>query len=330
MNTGLDGRLAAGGIPVLRLHYTADPAKRPGTPAGDVWLAEQERGYPGGRASARWRREMEIEYGALSGEKLFPDWDLWRATGKIVIPPFDPVGYRLYGSYDHGWRSPAAFYVHGRSPDGESVTLWEFYAARVPVALIKRMLHGEDIVTPDGRRFPGCPFAGRLTWLRADRSIWAEDQHDSDAPNKSVAWLFRQPPHAVPMIPAERGGDLMIAEWLHGHFWADPAHPRHRITSACPNLLRELGRLRHKEYSVTRGLNQEQPEALVDKDDHGWDGLKYYLQKFPPEGQAPRPADTPASFLWWREQATRAQRGQPVASYARPALPAGMQRGEVG
>ena len=104
---GLAERLTAGGIPVLRLHYSSDPKKCPGTKDGDAWLVHATQGYPGGVKSPRWKKEMEIDYGALGGTRLFPEWELWSTNSHIIIPPFTATGYRIYGSYDHGWRHPS-------------------------------------------------------------------------------------------------------------------------------------------------------------------------------------------------------------------------------
>ncbi|KKL88732.1 hypothetical protein LCGC14_1921710, partial [marine sediment metagenome] len=245
MIDGLSEKITSGRIPVLRLHYSSDPNKRPGTPAGDEWILEASQGYIGGTASPRWRKEMEIDYGALGGTRLFPEWEQWVAQGQIVIAPFQPTGYRLYGSYDHGWRNPAAFHVHGINGDGQIVTLWEFYASNVPVAQTARIILGECVVLGDGRRFDGNPFAGQETFKVADPSIWAQDQPMADNTMKSIAELFRR--SGVYFTKGERGGDTMVAEWLHGHYWKDPRNPLLRITTNCPKLIWEIGQQRHKD-----------------------------------------------------------------------------------
>ena len=276
MTPGLSFRVASGSIPVLRLHYSADPRKRPGTLSGEAWLAEAATGYPGGIASARWQKEMEIVYEAFSGTKLFPDWAAWRRW--IVVPPFDPQGYKLYGSYDHGWNRPACFLVHGVRADGYKATLWEFYADHVPVPQIAALIKGESVRLLDGRTFEGNPFAGRLTWIRADPDLWAEDQGDKEF--KSIAALFRR--FGVFFQPAVRGMDGTVAEWLLGVDWLDPTRPRHVITTACPALIRELEGLRHPELSPAVALRKGASERIVDKDCDAWDALKYFLQAFPP------------------------------------------------
>ena len=313
MIPGLSERLTSGRLGVLRLHYSAAEEKRPGTPAGDAWLGDCP-GYPGGIRSPRWRKEMEIEWSAMGGTKLFPDWEQWLALGRIVCEPFTPAGYRLFGSYDHGWRNPAAFHVHGIGGDGQIVTLWEFYDSNVPTTQLARIILGNDVTLADGRRFVGNPFAGQLTFLIADPSMWAEDQAMTDETNKSIAELFRRA--GVYMTKGERGGDTMVAEWLHGHYWRDPAQPLYRICTTCPKLLWEIGRLRHKEFSAKVGQHRDQPEQFVSKDDHAWDGLKMFLQRFPPKpstAKLPAPANT---FTWWKQLAKKPM-GDVMPTYRR-------------
>jgi hypothetical protein len=314
MIPGLSARVAPSTVPVLRVHYSSDPAKRPGTPAGDAWLRDAELGYPGGRRSPRWRKELEIEYGALGGAKLFPDWELWR-LGPIVCEPFTPEGYRLYGSYDHGWENPAAFHVHGINGDGAKVTLWEFYAEHVPLAKIAAIIRGTPVALPDGRRFPGNPYGGGLTWIVADPSMWADDQPMKDEPNKSIAHLFAL--EHVHFLKGERGGDATVAEWLYSYDWADPQHPRYRITTACPKLIWELGEQRYAEVTERQAQSRDASEKLVDKNNHAWDGLKMFLHRFPPAAAKPRPEQQGGSFMWFRDQAQRAKEGKPVQSYRR-------------
>lgn len=315
MIPGFETRVTKGGIPVIRIHYSADPAKRPGTPDGDKWIADELKGYPGGSLSSRWRKEMEIDYGAMGGTKVFPKWEEWATSGKIVVRPFDPIGYKLYGSYDHGWRRPSAYHVHGINGDGEIVTLWEFYGERVTVNEIAKIILGQAVSTSDGRRFPGNPYAGQETFRVADPQIWAEDQQMSDNPMKSISYLFEQ--MKIYFEPGDRGGDVTVAEWLYGHFWADPTQPLYRITTACPKLIWEIGKLRYREYSPRVAVNREQPESLVDKDDHAWDSLKLFLKRFPPTPKELAEKKQPGNFQWWRKQAINAKNGMAAQTYRR-------------
>ena len=139
-----------------------------------------------------------------------------------------------------------------------------------------------------------------------------------DGPNKSNAELFRL--NGVYMTQGERGGDTMVAEWLHGHYWRDPTRPQNRITTACPKLIWEIGRLRHKEFSAKVALHRDQPEQFVSKDEHAWDSLKYFLQRFPPKpGEMKAPAQ-PATFRWWKDLAKKGAAEGVMPTYRREAV----------
>ncbi|HYE93736.1 MAG TPA: hypothetical protein VEA38_22075 [Terriglobales bacterium] len=321
---GLSYAIVSGTIPLLRIHYSADPAKRPGTVEGDAWREQAAKRYPGGVSSARWRKEMEIEYRALGGTKAIPQWETWK-TGPIVVQRINGAEHmRLYGSYDHGWDNPAAFHVHGINSEGKKFTLWEFYADRVPLSFIARMMKGEKIMLPtraDARIDPdrvvweGNPYAGKLQFIVADPSLWAEDQPMKDEPNKSLAELFER--EGVWLEKGERGGDQMVLSWLLGELWADPNDPKYIITAQCPWLIWELGEQRFKQHSAQVALNQNAPDVLVDKNNHAWDGLKMWLKRFPPAAPTPKPAATPGNFAWWRRAAIKSRLGQPVGTYRR-------------
>jgi len=191
MIPGFTTKITSGGIAVRRFHYSADSRKRPGTQDGDQWVKEESRAYPMGLDDPRWQKEMEIKYGALGGSFLFPRWELWKANGQIVVPPFEPTGYRLYASYDHGYNSPSCFLVHGMNSDGIITTLWEFYADHVPAHAIAEIIKGNNVRLEDGRFFRGNPHASKHSFIIADPSIWAEDNPQHNGPNKSTAAIFR-------------------------------------------------------------------------------------------------------------------------------------------
>ena len=294
---GLTVRLTNGGINVLRLHYKSDPKKRPDGELYPVLL----KGYPKGKDDPRWRKEMEIEYGALGGTRLFPHWEEWLDRGKIVIPPFDATGYRLFGSYDHGSRHPACYLVHGVDYDGRLVTLWETWGSNIPPSMMADIINGKEVWLPDGRRFPGNPYAGKESIIFADPSIEAKDQLNGRNPNQSTSDIFLK--EGVLFIPAKRGEDLTVAGWLHGHFWRDPENPLYRITANCTRLVYEIGRQRYRDFSAKVALTKAQPEQLIDKDNDAWDSLKYFIQHFPPPAQKPKPKGQPNTFNWWRDLA---------------------------
>ena len=291
---GLTTRITRGGLPVIRLHYSADPRKDP--ESGDLY-PQLLKGYPGGKDDPRWKKEMEIDYGALGGTRLFPKWEEWLELGKIVIPPFDPIGYRLFGSYDHGSRHPACYLVHGVDSDGRLITLWECWGSMIPATLMAEVIKGQDIWLPDGSRFAGNPYAGRETIIYADPSIEAKDLPNGRNPNQSTSDIFRK--EGVYFTPAKRGEDLTVAGWLHGHFWRDPENPLYRITANCCQLIYEIGRQRFRDFSPKVALSKAQPEQLIDKDNDAWDSMKYFIQNFPPPVRKSQPKPLAGSLRWW-------------------------------
>lgn len=299
---GLTLRETGGGLVVMRLHYSADAAKDPATPEGQAWLQSQSQGYPMGVLDPAWRKEMELAYTALAGQPLFPQWGKWRDQGRMVIDPSeaDLDHVRYYGSYDYGWRTPSAYYVHAVRPDGHKYTLWEFYDAEVPVATVANIIQGKDQQLADGRRFPGNPYAGKESVLIADPRIFAEDQRGDDE-HTSIAKLFRR--YGVHFTPGKHGGDIAVANWLVGEPWADMLAPQYQICTTCPRLLGELPRLRRKQLSPIVAKNKTQPESIVDKDNHGWDCIKVFLRQFP-MGPVPhtQPRSQVGTFAWWQRQ----------------------------
>jgi hypothetical protein len=93
---GLSMRRTEAGIPVVRLHYTALPYATPD------WVANQRKRYT---SQAYWDLEMEIRYEALSGQRVYPEFDPF----VHVIPDAEipTVGCR-YMSIDPHPRTPHA------------------------------------------------------------------------------------------------------------------------------------------------------------------------------------------------------------------------------
>src|SRR3990167_1558745 len=305
-------------IGVLRYHYSADSNKRPGTLKGDAWIQEELRAYAG-LEDPRWRKEMEIQYGALGGQHLFPRWEAWRnglGGAQIVVPSYEAHNTRVYGSYDHGSFNPASFHVHSVDSDKVITTVWEFYGANVPAHQIANIIKGKEGFDQNGKRYAGCPYPYEsISYIVADPSIWNEDKPQFTGPNKSTAGIFRE--MGVHMIAGERGGDITVANWLHGWYWKDIQQPRYRITEACPKLIWEIGQQRRKEFSAQVAMNRSQPEDLVDKDNHAWDGLKYLLKKHPPPAAFMKPETKPNTFGWWRKNHTALERNGEDGSASR-------------
>lgn len=328
---GITSRITSDGVPVLRVHYHSDPDKNPETPGGAVWLKKALVGVVGGIESARWRREMEIDYGALGGTLVFPRWQMDK---RLVCPPpvAEPSGLRLYGSYDHGWRNPATYLVLGQDRDACPIVLWQLYASGVGVLDIAKIIQGETVRTRDGRVFAGNPYHKDTVTAIADPSIWKEDQNMDDGTTKSVAELFRR--HGVYFNPGQRGGDTTVASWLT-ELWADLQHPGCRITCppdlldvdqgfisrgyagpGAPCLVWEMGRLRFRDWSESQQIHHDFKEEIEDKDNHAWDCLKMHLHEFPPKAPKAIPSKAAGSLDWWRTQRRAYQHGRATKTFS--------------
>lgn len=290
---GLTSRITTGGIPVLRVHYSADPHK------DETWVQRAAQGYPQGTADPAWQKEMEIQYAAMGGQALFALWNFYKDF--VIVQPFDIASQphvRFYGTYDHGWVHKSAYLVHAVLPDGRKFTVWECVADKLPVRAMAEIIKGHDVrLVTDGRVFKGNPYAGREIMKVADPQIFAKTGHLSDQPFQSIGEMFRQK-YNVAFIPGKKGGELTVAEWLIGDLWNDPERPKYQIFSSCTQLLWELPRLRYKQISAVQARTKNSPDQLIDKDNDAWDSLGQFLRLFPGV-TAPRPATSlHGTFAW--------------------------------
>lgn len=297
----LKTRITSGGLFVAKLHYAADQFKNPENSVGKQWLRQALSGYPEGLEDVNWLKEMEIQYRAGSGQRLFRHWHEWQRSSNIFIDgDLDLSRSKLYGSYDHGYTTPACYLVHSIDDQGNRKTIWEFYKSAVPVHTIARVILGEDVELDSGEVIEGNPYAGREQFLVCDPEINRRNQQMAEGPNKSIIDLFRM--HGVYFQAGERGDDLTVANWLLGNLWEDPQNPTYQIHARCKNLISELGRLQRKELSAMVARTKNTPEALVDKDNHAWDALKYWLKRFPVGAKTQVVKPKQADFSFWRDR----------------------------
>lgn len=103
---------------VLRLHYSADPQR---------WsneVVDQLRATY--TSDARWRREMEVEYEALEGELLYPEF----ARGRNLVEPFDvsdPERWTIYMALDPHPRTAHALVWEAFNKHKDRVVCGEFW-----------------------------------------------------------------------------------------------------------------------------------------------------------------------------------------------------------
>jgi hypothetical protein len=284
--TGLHVWRTYGGIPVMRIHYAAHPDRDP--EQHPEWKVAERRKYT---SQAAWDREQEIVDEAGGGELVFADVLVthWK---KIVItdPAWRPdPGWRVEGGFDHGKTNPTALERTYIDFDGNIIYAGEYYQPGREIwqhaPVMKRM--------PDFARMEPC---------FADPTIFPMTVQQSQRPGEAI-----QRAKSIAELYAEKGiegfipfaydrSDVSFAARMHLH-WSDLEHraPSVRIVCRnynetpqpglhpwdCPNLLWELMRARRVKLTAQQLLSRNISEALVDKDNHARDAMKYQVMSHP-------------------------------------------------
>lgn len=280
---GVSLRRTKGGIPVVRLHYTAMEERNT-----EEWREQARREYT---SQAAWDREMEIVDEAGGGELVFADtlisfWD------KIVItdPAWRPEPeWRVEAGVDHGKTNPTSMervYVdHG----GTIYFCGEYYQPGREI-----WQHAPVIKTMQDIR--------KIAVAYADPTIFDMTLQQSQRPGqaieraKSVNELYVEQGIALFSPFAMDRSDVSFAARLMLH-WAnlDKREPSVKIVCRnysekpqfglhqwdCPNLIWELMRTRRVKLTSQQLLSRNLSEAIVDKDNHARDAMKYVLMSHP-------------------------------------------------
>ena len=139
--------LPGAGIPVFRLHYTADPTMTAQK------VAEVRRKYT---SEARFRREMEIEYESLEGELLYPQFNRERN----LCDPFDvsdPEYWTIWMALDPHPRTAMGLLWEAFSKYGDSVTCGELWPE-----------FGTKMGPTDGNRWMTRDYAEAIQFFESD------------------------------------------------------------------------------------------------------------------------------------------------------------------
>jgi len=283
---GVSVRRTAGGIPVIRLHYSAHPDRNPDQ--HPEWKAQERRTYT---SQADWDREQEIVDEAGGGELVFAEvlvkhWD------KIIIsdPAWKPdPRWRVLGGFDHGKTNPTAMERSYVDYDGNIIFAGEYYVPGKQVWEHAPALRA----MPDVDRFEAC---------FGDPSVFDQktQQEKGGKEPKAIATLYEE--LGVSFIRRFHGNrnDQTFCERLLAH-WAGldrGCKPTVRIVLRgyveppkkplpgmhpwdCPNLIWELMRTRRRKLTATQLMSQNQSEEIIDKDNHARDAMKYVVMSLP-------------------------------------------------
>jgi hypothetical protein len=279
---GLTARKTRAGIPIVRVHYTADPER------DATWVQQERRKYS---SQAAWDREQEIIHDAGGGELVFAEI-LNRYTNKIIVtdPNFEvPPYWKRIAGFDHGKTNPTAALVAAVDCDGTIYCLSEYYQPG-----LTPYQHMENLrFLPDFLEAP----------KHADPSIFYRNQAQSEGDFKSISDIYIEA--GLKGLFQAQNAELAGMERILEH-WRDLEYrePTLKIVcpydysrrkfglfrDGCPNLLWELMRTRREQLSASQLMRRNQSEAIVDKDNHLRDCLKYIVLSLP------RPSEVPVAL----------------------------------
>lgn len=118
---GVSLRRLANGIPVLRVHFTADPTMTLER------VAEMRTKYP---HPGLFNRELNIEYEALEGERLFPEYSKDYNDLESLEPfdVWDPELWTIFHACDPHGRTPNTFLWEAINKHGDRIVCGELWA----------------------------------------------------------------------------------------------------------------------------------------------------------------------------------------------------------
>lgn len=255
------------GFAVVRLHYTADPDKR-----SPEWIEKAKKGT----TPAGWAKEMEMDFGAFSGQLALPELEEFKK--RIYIDPFPiPDYWPKYGAIDFGYRNPFAFYTYAIDSEGVIYVYSEHYQKERSLRW-----HSEKIKAHEDYH--------KLEYITIDPSTAAMTQQDASGGLRSI-WEQLVELGVDNLTPGRRA-EIAALERLRLLVNEDKI----RIMKTCPNLMWELEHLRYQEMTAGQIEKKNAKERLVDKDNHGWDCLKYFIMSLP--DPAKKEDETYDSIRW--------------------------------
>jgi len=122
VSRGVRERLLDTNFRHIRIHYHADPLK------DEKWAKKASIRY-GGMQSAKWRREMEIDYSAVEGQPVYP----MLGFEHIQHYPFGK-DWAIYRVVDHGIRHPCVCLWVAVNRHGDRHVFREYYMVGKTIA----------------------------------------------------------------------------------------------------------------------------------------------------------------------------------------------------
>lgn len=262
-------------IPVIRIHYSADPDRDPKTKTGQLWRKKKRGEYS---SQADWDREMEIIDGAGGGERIYAEI-LSTHFKKIVItdPTWQPgKTWKLISGFDYGKTNPTSALDARVDHDGKIYFVGEYYQPGKDIGGHAPTLLGWNA-------FMACED------VMCDPSIFNKTMEQRDTKKAiSVADIYYECgiTNLRPFIGNR--SDIAFEQRLKMHWnnldekeptiriWCPglteiPDRPVYGQHDGCPSLLWEMSNIRRVKLTATQLMTQNPSEQIVDKDNHAHD-----------------------------------------------------------
>jgi hypothetical protein len=285
---GVTVRRTKGRIPVWRIDYKAHPERDP--ELNPEWVRDERRKYT---SQADWDREQEIVDEAGGGELVFAD-TLVTYRNKIVItdPSWRPdPEWRVEGGFDHGKTNATALLLCYIDFEGTIYIAREYYQPGQEV-----WQHAPELKKMrDFFRMATCyadPTIFNTTLQQSQRpgqaseraksigDLYAEQRIENFTPfagdRSDVSFAARLQLHWADLEHREPTVKIVCPEGMYSE---TPQFGRHQW--GCPNLLWELMRTRRQKLTGQQLLSRNVSEAIVDKDNHARDAMKYIVMSQP-------------------------------------------------
>lgn len=284
-------RRTKAGIPVVRVHYSADPTMTPEI------VAKMRSEYS---SDAHWKKEMEVDYGALGGALVYPEF----SPAIHVIPDSEiPRTMCRYVSIDPHPRTPHAFLWAGIDAWNDVYIYRELWPSRMYGDSRKMRDDEEENVFSIKEYAETCAYleGNRIEWrnpnLASEYGIYRYNSNgekiiyrlmdqagkafnataEGQAEENYAARYARFGVQCRDPKKSHQAGEDAIREYLKPRrhdskgLW-----PRLHIAASCEEIQLEFGMHRYqktKTVSEERDLKQDRAKARC----HMLDNLRYLL-----------------------------------------------------
>jgi hypothetical protein len=261
---------------VCQVHYTADPDKNPDTDRGKRWLNEAKKGL----SEASWRKEYEIDWFALTGNLIYPDFD----RSVHCIEPFKiPAEWTRYMAIDPGLRNPTAVLWAAVDPDENVFVYDEHYVAEKTVDW-----HSEIIKQKESYKGNDGKIINDRIFIRL-----IDPAASSRSPLNKVSILDEYRRYGI--VCKTANNDVITGINRVNQFLSTDSltgHPRLLFFRTLKNTIGEIEHYRYEDSFSDKSESRDPTEKPIKKKDHLLDCLRYIVMENPHHVRKIKPEKT--------------------------------------